>query len=101
MLLFVSSFEGKKKRKGNREFNERQRLQHKLKREHKGALREIRKDSRFLAKQHLQETIEKSVDLYFLVRLVDIFLKEVSWYTLLKAANRCALLKEVTVVINF
>ncbi|XP_025095317.1 nucleolar protein 14-like isoform X2 [Pomacea canaliculata] len=51
-------FDGKKKRKGNREFQEKQRLQHKLKREYKGALREIRKDSRFLAKQQLKETLE-------------------------------------------
>ncbi|KAK7493223.1 hypothetical protein BaRGS_00015560 [Batillaria attramentaria] len=52
-------FDGKKKRKGSRELLEKQRLQHKVKREFKGALREIRKDSCFLAKQQLQDTLEK------------------------------------------
>ena len=55
-------FDGRKKRKGTREQLERQRLQHKVKNEFKGALREIRKDSQFLARQHIKTILERSVD---------------------------------------
>ena len=55
-------FDGRKKRKGTREQLERQRLQHKVKKEFKGALREIRKDSQFLARQHIKTILERSVD---------------------------------------
>ena len=55
------SFEGKKKRVGSKEKQERDKLQHKLKREMKGAIREIRKDNSFLARQQLKEQIDKWV----------------------------------------
>ncbi|XP_030046994.1 LOW QUALITY PROTEIN: nucleolar protein 14 [Microcaecilia unicolor] len=43
----------------SREERERKRLIHKHKREFKGAIREIRKDSQFLAKQQLSEIMER------------------------------------------
>lgn len=46
-----------KKRGNTRQEKERERLKHKFKREHKGALREIRKDSRFLASEKLKEVM--------------------------------------------
>lgn len=46
------------KKRGNTKLEkERERLKHKFKREHKGALREIRKDSRFLAGEKLKEVM--------------------------------------------
>ncbi|XP_076458056.1 nucleolar protein 14-like [Babylonia areolata] len=55
-------FDGRKKRKGTREQLERQRLKHKVKKEFKGALREIRKDTQFLANQKLEETKKKDAE---------------------------------------
>ena len=55
----ASSFDGKKKREGSKEFNEKQRLIHKVKKERKGAMREIKKDMQFLARQKLQEHIDR------------------------------------------
>lgn len=49
----------KKKRGTTRDFNQKQRMLHKYKKEYKGAMREIRKDTQFLARQQLQEQIEK------------------------------------------
>ncbi|XP_029447903.1 LOW QUALITY PROTEIN: nucleolar protein 14 [Rhinatrema bivittatum] len=46
----------------SREERERKRLIHKHKREFKGAIREIRKDSQFLAKQQLSETMERDAE---------------------------------------
>ena len=59
-------FEDKKKRGGTRDFKEKQTLLHKLKKEKKGALREIRKDSQFLARVKLNETIERFVVLFII-----------------------------------
>ena len=53
------SFDGKKTRGGTKEFNEKQRLIHKYKREFKGAVREIRKDNEFLAREKIKEQIER------------------------------------------
>nr|XP_033806339.1 nucleolar protein 14 isoform X2 [Geotrypetes seraphini] len=46
----------------SREERERKRLIHKHKREFKGAIREIRKDSQFLAKQQLSEIMERDAE---------------------------------------
>lgn len=48
-----------KKRGSNREEREKERLKHKYKKEFKGALREIRKDSRFLAREKLSEVMNR------------------------------------------
>lgn len=48
-----------KKRGCTREEREKERLKHKYKREFKGALREIRKDSRFLAREKLNEAMSR------------------------------------------
>lgn len=47
---------------GNKTGNERQKLRYKYKKEFKGALREIRKDNQFLAKQKLKEQLEKDAE---------------------------------------
>lgn len=44
---------------GSKEKLERDKLQHKIKREMKGAIREIRKDNSFIAREKLKEQIEK------------------------------------------
>lgn len=48
-----------KKRGCSREEREKERLKHKYKKEFKGALRELRKDSRFLAREKLNEVIQR------------------------------------------
>ncbi|MEQ2315042.1 hypothetical protein AMECASPLE_018181, partial [Ameca splendens] len=48
-----------KKRGSTREEREKERLKHKYKKEFKGALREIRKDSRFLAREKLNEVMNR------------------------------------------
>ena len=48
------------KRRGNtKEQKESERTKHKYKKEFKGALREIRKDNRFMAREKLQETMSR------------------------------------------
>ncbi|XP_067656248.1 nucleolar protein 14-like [Haliotis asinina] len=58
------TWDGHKKKSGgsNKAYNEKQRLLHKVKKEMKGAIREIRKDSQFLARHQQQETMEKDSD---------------------------------------
>ncbi|KAF7670421.1 hypothetical protein LDENG_00124620 [Lucifuga dentata] len=51
-----------KKCGSTREERERERLKHKYKKEFKGALREIRKDSRFLAREKLNEITKRDAD---------------------------------------
>nr|XP_015798342.2 nucleolar protein 14 [Nothobranchius furzeri] len=51
-----------KKRGSTREERERERLKHKYKKEFKGALREIRKDSRFLAREKLSEVMNRDAE---------------------------------------
>ncbi|XP_022618566.1 nucleolar protein 14 [Seriola dumerili] len=51
-----------KKRGSSREEKERERLKHKYKKEFKGALREIRKDSRFLAREKLNEVMNRDAE---------------------------------------
>ncbi|XP_023150377.2 nucleolar protein 14 [Amphiprion ocellaris] len=51
-----------KKRGSTREEKERERLKHKYKKEFKGALREIRKDSRFLAREKLNEVMNRDAE---------------------------------------
>ncbi|TNN83255.1 Nucleolar protein 14 [Liparis tanakae] len=48
-----------KKRGSTREERDKERLKHKYKKEFKGALREIRKDTRFLAREKLSEVMER------------------------------------------
>lgn len=58
---FSSSLDYGKKRGNTKEEKERERLKHKYKREFKGALREIRKDTRFLAQEKLGDVMRRSV----------------------------------------
>uniref|UniRef100_A0A4W6CJP7 NOP14 nucleolar protein homolog (yeast) n=1 Tax=Lates calcarifer TaxID=8187 RepID=A0A4W6CJP7_LATCA len=51
-----------KKRGSTREEREKERLKHKYKKEFKGALREIRKDSRFLAREKLNEVMSRDAE---------------------------------------
>lgn len=51
-----------KKHGSTREEREKERLKHKYKKEFKGALREIRKDSRFLAREKLNETLTRDAE---------------------------------------
>ncbi|XP_053195950.1 nucleolar protein 14 [Scomber japonicus] len=51
-----------KKRGSTKEEREKERLQHKFKKEFKGALREIRKDSRFLAREKLNEVMNRDAE---------------------------------------
>lgn len=53
-------FDGRKKgKRGTRDFNEKQKLLHKYKKEMKGAVRELKKDTRFLAREKLRIQMEK------------------------------------------
>ncbi|XP_031569583.1 nucleolar protein 14-like [Actinia tenebrosa] len=52
----------KKAKVGNKKTNEVQKLKYKLKREFKGAVREVRKDSQFLSRQKLQEQLERDAE---------------------------------------
>lgn len=56
---FVFRLDYGKKRGFTREEKEKERLKHKYKKEFKGALRELRKDSRFLAREKLNEVIQR------------------------------------------
>jgi len=47
---------------GSKAVNEKQKLRYKYKKEFKGAVREIRKDNQFLAKQKLQEQLERDAE---------------------------------------
>uniref|UniRef100_A0A8C1RP29 NOP14 nucleolar protein homolog (yeast) n=1 Tax=Cyprinus carpio TaxID=7962 RepID=A0A8C1RP29_CYPCA len=51
-----------KKRGNTKEEKERERLKHKYKREFKGALREIRKDTRFLAREKLSDVMSRDAE---------------------------------------
>eukprot|EP00066_Takifugu_rubripes_P002962 XP_003965217.1 PREDICTED: nucleolar protein 14 [Takifugu rubripes] len=51
-----------KKRGCTREEKEKERLKHKYKKEFKGALRELRKDSRFLAREKLNEVVQRDTE---------------------------------------
>ena len=71
-FIWFRSFEGRKKRVGSKEKQEQDKLQHKIKREMKGAIREIRKDNAFIAREKLKEQIDRyEQDLYlFLQKLL-------------------------------
>eukprot|EP00112_Aurelia_sp_Birch-Aquarium-sp1_P018326 Seg4357.4 transcript_id=Seg4357.4/GoldUCD/mRNA.D3Y31 product="Nucleolar protein 14" protein_id=Seg4357.4/GoldUCD/D3Y31 len=61
--MFDESYEVKsKKRSKDKDVNERNKLKYKYKKEMKGAIREIRKDSHFLAKEKLQERLDKDAE---------------------------------------
>ena len=68
------SFEGRKKRVGSKEKLEREKLQHKLKREMKGAIREIRKDNAFLGRQKIKEQIERYINLIQMTNLTKLMI---------------------------
>ncbi|XP_001640799.2 nucleolar protein 14 [Nematostella vectensis] len=51
-----------KKNKGSKKANEDQKLKYKFKREFKGAIREVRKDSQFLARQKHQEQMDRDAE---------------------------------------
>ena len=55
MCLVYVSFDGKKKRGGTRDFNEKQRDLHKYKKELKGARKEIIKDMKVVHDHKLRE----------------------------------------------
>ena len=61
MMITFDRFDGKKKRIGSRETQEKQRLVHHYKKELKGAIRNLRQDNMFLAREKLQEQIERCV----------------------------------------
>lgn len=75
------SFEGRKKRVGSKEKQEHDKLQHKIKREMKGAIREIRKDNAFIAREKLKEQIEKYIT------IVTSFMKFYERFTFLNFAE--------------
>lgn len=57
-------FEDRKKKKtGSKEENEKEKMKHKFKKELKGAMREIRKDTQFLSRHQLNEQMERWVSL--------------------------------------
>ncbi|XP_070540572.1 nucleolar protein 14-like [Ptychodera flava] len=51
-----------KRKNKNKKMNESQKLVHRHRREMKGAIREIRKDSQFLARQKIQEQLERDAE---------------------------------------
>uniref|UniRef100_A0A8C1RP72 NOP14 nucleolar protein homolog (yeast) n=1 Tax=Cyprinus carpio TaxID=7962 RepID=A0A8C1RP72_CYPCA len=59
---FCCSLDYGKKRGNTKEEKERERLKHKYKREFKGALREIRKDTRFLAREKLSDVMSRDAE---------------------------------------
>ncbi|XP_068709528.1 nucleolar protein 14-like isoform X2 [Montipora foliosa] len=59
---FKERYEIRSRREGCKTTNERQKLRYKYKKELKGAIREIRKDNQFLAKQKLKEQLERDAD---------------------------------------
>ncbi|XP_061732445.1 nucleolar protein 14 [Nerophis ophidion] len=58
----VEVFDYGKKRGVTKEEKEKERVRHKYKREFKGALREIRKDTRFLAREKLSEVMNRDAE---------------------------------------
>lgn len=59
-FTMFSRFEDRKKKKAaSKEENEMGKMKHKYKKELKGAIREIRKDTQFLARQQLSDQMEK------------------------------------------
>lgn len=61
MVFSIFRLDYGKKRGNTKEEKERERMKHKYKKEFKGALREIRKDTRFLAHTKLTDTLHRSV----------------------------------------
>lgn len=54
--VFFCRFDGRKKgKRGTKDFNEKQKLLHKHKKEMKGAMRELKKDTKFIARQKLSK----------------------------------------------
>ncbi|ELT93562.1 hypothetical protein CAPTEDRAFT_227046 [Capitella teleta] len=55
-------FDGKKKRGGSKQTQEEQKIQYQYKREMKGAIRDVRKDTQFIARHRLQEQMESDAE---------------------------------------
>ena len=75
MWCVLYSFDGRRKRVGSKEKQVEERLQHRYKREMKGAIRDIKKDAQFLAAQKLQEQMQRSVShmgLYMLAGVLSL-----------------------------
>jgi len=51
----TTRFDGKKNDRLPKEYNDRLRLRHKYKREHKSAIREIRRDNQFIGREELSQ----------------------------------------------
>ncbi|KAK1883445.1 Nucleolar protein 14 [Dissostichus eleginoides] len=79
-----------KKRGSNREERERERLKHKYKKEFKGALREIRKDTRFLAREKLNEVMDRDSERKKKVRELfgSLATQEGEWKALKRRKNK-------------
>lgn len=59
LTTFAFRFDGRKKgKRGTRDFNEKQKLLHKHKKEMKGAMRELKKDTKFLAREKLSKQMK-------------------------------------------
>lgn len=61
VVFFVTRFDRKRTKFQSREKAERDKLIHKLKKERKGALREIRRDKDFLGRVKVQQRIRRWV----------------------------------------
>lgn len=68
--IVLYRYEGKQRKMQSRAKSDRDKLTHKLKKETKGALREIRRDKDFLAGIKLRQKIQRLVNVFF---TVDIF----------------------------
>ena len=66
--LVLYRFDGRKQHKGDSTKQQIDRLVHKVKREKKSAMREVRKDMAFLSKVKIDEQIKKYAELCFKTR---------------------------------
>ncbi|XP_065652045.1 nucleolar protein 14 isoform X3 [Hydra vulgaris] len=60
-----------KRRAGDKNQNEKEKIKYKIKKETKSAMREIRKDAHFLAKEQLKETLDRDADRRKKVRALE------------------------------
>lgn len=81
---FIFRLDYGKKRGCTREEKEKERLKHKYKKEFKGALRELRKDSRFLAREKLNEVVQRCER-----KTVNILVKTAKWKLLNFVLSLC------------
>lgn len=62
ILIFYCRYDGKHHKPMSKEKAEKEKLLHKYKREHKGAIREIRRDRDFLTKVQIAQQIKSDAD---------------------------------------